>query len=89
MFSTSIRDLPSRSTRQTTTVSPGSAYSSSRFIAARSIAVLLPEVTSEKTSRFWTPALTRASSWRLASWLDVLTRVYPRDLTPPFWLRNS
>lgn len=67
VFSTSIRERPSRSTRHTTTVSPSSAYSRSFFIPVRSIAVLLPEVTSAKTSRFCTPAATSASSCSCAS----------------------
>ena len=62
VLSTSISDRPKRSTRQTTTVSPSSAYSRSFFIPGRSMAVLLPEVTSAKTSRFCTPAATSASS---------------------------
>jgi hypothetical protein len=64
---TSSMERPSRSMRQTTTVSPSSAYSSSFFIPGRSIAARLPEVTSANTSRFWTPSLTRASSWSCAS----------------------
>lgn len=83
---TSMSDRPSRSTRQTTTVSPGLAYSSSFFIPGREIAVRLPEVTSAKMSRSWTPDLTRASTCSFASWLLVLTRVYPRCLTGPFCL---
>jgi hypothetical protein len=50
------------------------------------IAVRLPEVTSAKMSRSWTPDLTRASTCSFASWLLVLTRVYPRCLTGPFCL---
>jgi hypothetical protein len=67
VFKTSIKDRPSLSTRHTTTVSPGSTYARSFFIPGRSIAVLLPEVTSANTSRFCTPASTSASSCNFAS----------------------
>jgi len=50
VFKTSIKDRPSRSTRHTTTVSPGSTYARSFFIPGRSIAALLPEVTSASLS---------------------------------------
>ncbi|SPD85947.1 protein of unknown function [Micropruina glycogenica] len=39
-------------------------------------------MTSANTSRFCTPAETSASSCDWASWFGVLTRVYPRSLTP-------
>ena len=61
--------------RQTTTVSQGWACLSRRFIAGRSEAVLLPEVTSEKISRLCTPLVSSASIWSWASWPPVLTRV--------------
>ena len=67
VLSTSLRDRLRRSTRYTTTVSPSSAYSRSFFIPAHSIAVLLPEVTSAATSRFWTPVTTSAASCKCVS----------------------
>lgn len=50
----------------------------------RVIAFRLPEVTSAKTSRSYTPAAARASTCSCASCAEVLTLVYPKSLTQPF-----
>ena len=58
MFRPPSSGRPSRSTRQTTMVSPASAHSSSFFIPGRSIAVRLPVVTSANKSRLCMAAVT-------------------------------